>query len=71
VADWPRYSETRYRYIGLSRVAPALWRFVSLDWEGGGTTPDSPSAIGPHYRSKGEALADLARYAEDSYPELR
>lgn len=63
MAQWPSYTATRFRYIGLSRIEAACWRWVSLDWEGGGTTPDSPSVIGPHYRTKAEALNDLERYA--------
>ena len=66
MAQWPSYSPTRFPAIGLSRLEAGLWRWVSLDWPGGGTTPDSPSAIGPQYRSKGEALADLERYATDN-----
>jgi hypothetical protein len=67
---WPSYSPTRYRHIGLSRLSPGLWRWVCLDWDGGGTTPRNPAAIGPCYCTKTEALADLERYAQDSYPEL-
>jgi hypothetical protein len=70
MANWPDYSPTRFKYLGVSRCAPTLWRFVCLDWNGGGTTPASPAVIGPQYRTKAEALGDLARYAESSYPEL-
>ena len=41
-------------------MARGLWRFVDI------TDPDTrnsrPSAVGPHYRSKAEALGDLADY---------
>lgn len=65
MAQWPSYTPTRFACIGLSKLEPGLWRWVSLDWQGGGTTPDSPSAIGPHYRTKGEAMGDLDRYARE------
>lgn len=61
MAQWPSYTATRFRFIGLSRLEAGLWRWVSLDGVG-----DAPSVIGPHYKSKGEALADLERYATDS-----
>ena len=66
MAQWPAYSPTRFQHIGLSRLERACWRWVALHWDGGGTTPDSPSAIGPQYRTKAEALADLERYARES-----
>lgn len=69
--QWPAYTQTRFRYLGLSQCAPSLWRFVCLDWQGGGTTPQAPAVIGPQYRSKLEALADLDRYGRENYPELR
>jgi hypothetical protein len=64
--QWPQYTATRFRYVGLARCAPGLWRWVSLDWEGGGTAPDSPSVMGPQYGSKAEALGDLERYAREN-----
>lgn len=66
MAEWPKYTETRFSMLGVSKCAPGLWRFVSLDWEGGGTKPDAPSAIGPQYRTKGEAVSDLDRYAREN-----
>jgi hypothetical protein len=68
---WPSYSKTRYKYVGLSKCDANLWRFVCLDFAGGGTRENAPSVIGPHYKTKHEALADLSRYAVDSgYSEL-
>ena len=68
-AQWPSYSPTRYRYLGVSQCAPSLWRFVCLDFDGGGTTPTAPAVVGPQYRTKAECLADLHRYAAENYPE--
>lgn len=68
-ADWPRYALTRYRHIGVSRLSPTLWRFVCLDWEGGGTSKNFPACIGPMYRTRAECLSDLNRYATENYPE--
>lgn len=65
MAYWPSFTQTRFKYLGLTKADTNLWRFVCLDWESGGTSKFSPAAIGPYYKSKGEALADLNRYAEE------
>lgn len=69
-AQWPAWTPTRFKYLGLSRVERSLYRWVCLDFEGGGTRPDAPACIGPHYRTQAEALADLQDYAAGSYPDL-
>lgn len=55
-------TRTRFPEIGLEKQGPALWRFLDL-------SDPRPcgyfSAVGDHYRTKGEALADLERYARE------
>ena len=51
-------SPTRYPELGYCKCAPGLWRIVDC-------TDDKGACIGPHYRTKGELLADLARYAAE------
>jgi hypothetical protein len=46
--------KTRFAELGYEQHAPGLWRIMSLD---------TPAAVGPHYASKAELLADLERYA--------
>ncbi len=50
------FRPTRYPELGYAKHTPTLWRIVSTD---------DGSTIGPHYRTKGELLADLPRYAEE------
>ena len=45
---------TRYPELGYRCNAPGLWRIVDKD---------TGASVGPLYRSKGELLADLNRYA--------
>jgi hypothetical protein len=47
---------TRYAELGYRKVLPTLWRIVDMA---------TGAEIGPHYRTKAELLADLARYAKD------
>jgi hypothetical protein len=47
---------TRYPELAYAKHAANLWRIVAAD---------TGAAIGPHYATKAELLADLARYAED------
>lgn len=68
MADFPSYERTQFRYLGVSRLSRTLWRFVCLDWAGGGTRPEWPSAIGPYFRSRAEAMAALPEYGERNYP---
>lgn len=47
---------TRFPEIGYERHTATLWRVIDLE---------TGKAIGPHYSTKGELLADLGRfYAE-------
>lgn len=50
--------------LGLARVAGHIWRFVSRDSAGEKFDPYS-RCVGSSYRTKGEALADLDRFATD------
>ena len=51
--------QTRYQAFGYRQDGPSLWRVYDI------TDLDSPAAVGPQYRTKGELLADLQRYAEE------
>ena len=49
---------TRFPELGVQQQGASLWRFVDLT----DTERPRPSAVGDHYRTKAEALADLERY---------
>jgi len=51
-------NKTRYKTLGYRQDAPGLWRFYDL-------ADNREAAVGPHYTSKAELLADLTRYAAD------
>ncbi len=48
--------KTRFKELGYAKHAPNLWRILDSD---------TGAAIGPHYRTKAELLADLERYARE------
>lgn len=52
--DKPR--PTRYKDLGFRQDAPSLWRIIAMD---------TLCAVGPHYKTKAELLADLDRYAAE------
>ena len=53
----PKLRATRfYDTLAYREVAPGLWRIYDIT--------DRPAAVGPHYRTKSELLADLERFAE-------
>lgn len=67
MARWPSYSETRFPELGLSQLDRELWRYVDItDPE---TRDSRPPVVGPHYKSKEEALADLADYHRRNWEE--
>ena len=47
---------TRYTELGYRKDGPNLWRICATD---------DGSAVGPHYRTKAELLADLERFAAE------
>ena len=49
---------TRFNLLGYRQDAAQLWRLYNLDGY-------EPHAVGPHYRTKAELLADLERYARE------
>jgi hypothetical protein len=49
---------TRFHGIGYRQDGPTLWRFYDTDG-------DRPAAVGPHYRTKAELLADCDRYCTE------
>ncbi len=54
--NWPNWSGTRYSELGYCKIERGLWRIVDTQTQ---------SCVGPHYASKAELLADLARYAHE------
>ena len=50
------YTQTRIEPLALARFAPNHWQYVD-------TTDNRNAQVGPIYRTKTEALADLERYA--------
>jgi len=48
---------TRFEELGYRQDGPNLWRIYDI------MDPDSPGAVGPHYKTKAELLADLEDYA--------
>lgn len=51
-------SPTRFKELGYRKTMPGLWRFVDAE---------TGADVGPQYRTKAELLADLERYARDSW----
>lgn len=49
---------TRFATLGYRQDDTSLWRVYNMDG-------DTPHAVGPHYRTKAELLADLERYANE------
>ena len=49
---------TRFAPIGYAKICPGYWSVIALD---------DNAQVGPQYRTKGELLADLPRYARDSW----
>jgi hypothetical protein len=56
-------TRTRFPELGIARIAGHIWRYVAAD-EAGNFDPFN-GCIGASYRTKGEALADLERFAAD------
>lgn len=50
--------ETRYPELGFCKVQDGLWRVVARE---------TGSHVGPLYKSRGELLADLERYAREGW----
>jgi hypothetical protein len=47
---------TRFKELNYTKCAANLWRIVDAETD---------ATIGPHYKTKTELLADLARYAKE------
>ena len=52
---------TRFDLLGFVRLDATTWQFVSLE------EPGNTRQVGPHYRTEAELLADLSRYALESW----
>lgn len=55
---------TRYPELGIARITGSIWRFVARDDARASFGPNV-NCVGSSYRTKGEALADLDRFASD------
>ena len=51
-------TQTRVQPLALAQMSPGHWQFID-------TTDGDNSQVGPIYKSKAEALADLDRYSRD------
>jgi hypothetical protein len=51
-------SPTRFAELGYRRDFENCWRFVCIETD---------ASVGPQYRTKAELLADLGRYASESW----
>lgn len=49
---------TRFKELRYERVSRGLWRFVDAE---------TGAHVGPHYPTRAELLADLARYALENW----
>ena len=57
-------TRTRFKGLGYANTCPvgkACWRVIDLHQEG------REASVGPIYNTKAELLADLERYAKDSW----
>jgi hypothetical protein len=52
------YQKTRFPELVYSKIAGNAWSFFSTE---------TGSQVGPVYKTKGELLGDLTRYAKDSW----
>lgn len=52
---------TRFPELGYVKIDNACWQFIDLN------QPDRMAQVGPHYKTKVELLADLERYARESW----
>ena len=67
---YPDARPTRYKGLGYMKLAPSNWRLVDLEqtaYNNRCSSPNmnTPSCVGPIYKTKAELLADLHRFATD------
>lgn len=58
-AKLPDVRRTRFPELGYRCDGPGLWRIYDI------SDHDRAAAVGPQYRTRGELLADLDRYATE------
>lgn len=61
-----KLTKTRFAGLAFYKQAPGLWRVVDIH-ESELNSQGVPSVVGPQYRTKSELLADLDRYARESW----
>ena len=59
------FTQTRFENFAILHVAPSLWRFVHRD--DASEKFEMKNTVGPCYKTKMEALADLQRYAVNDW----
>lgn len=52
---------TRYDFLGLTKSGPSCWRWLDLN------DLENVSEVGPIYKTKAEALADLEDYVKRAW----
>ena len=55
-----KLTKTRFDILAIGQIERSCWRFFDV-------SDGEPRCVGPLYRTKGEAMADLTRYAKDSW----
>lgn len=56
--QWLTFHHTRFAELKYAQISRQEWSFFATDTE---------SRVGPIYRTKAELLADLTRYAKESW----
>jgi hypothetical protein len=59
-----KINRTRFEGLGYINQAKGLWRVVDIH---DAISSSEPRCVGPQYKSKTELLADLERYARESW----
>lgn len=56
--QWLQFQHTRFPELKFAKIDGKTWSFFASDTE---------SRVGPLYQTKAELLADLTRYAKESW----
>ena len=56
--QWLKFQHTRFPELKFAQIDNGEWSFFATDTE---------SRVGPIYKTKAELLADLTRYAKESW----
>lgn len=61
-----KLTKTRFAGLAFYQQQPGLWRVADIH-DSQLNAQGLPRAVGPQYRTKSELLADLERYARESW----